>query len=152
MSYHKSTHCGGKFIKWVWKLHLSCHYLSQCWPTSMLPYGVTRPQWVKPNIQAGRQDCLPAANGTLMEKYNPDGGFTLTMHQSSLSSFSYQSCSWAVVGFDHNCNRWSVKITLQVHLLRIEWQKLLETIIDRENTWKACLIPCTAQAPFTNMD
>ena len=23
------------------------HYLSQCWPSSMSPYGVTRPQWVK---------------------------------------------------------------------------------------------------------
>ena len=23
------------------------HYLSQCWPRSLLPYGVTRPQWVK---------------------------------------------------------------------------------------------------------
>ena len=23
------------------------HYLSQCWPSSTLPYGVTRPQWVK---------------------------------------------------------------------------------------------------------
>ena len=23
------------------------HYLSQCWPRSMLPCGITRPQWVK---------------------------------------------------------------------------------------------------------
>ena len=23
------------------------HYLSQCWPRSLSPYGVTRPQWVK---------------------------------------------------------------------------------------------------------
>ena len=22
-----------------------CHYLSQCWHSSMLPYGITRPQW-----------------------------------------------------------------------------------------------------------
>ena len=22
------------------------HYLSQCWPSSMTPYGITRPQWV----------------------------------------------------------------------------------------------------------
>ena len=22
------------------------HYLSQCWPRSLLPYGITRPQWV----------------------------------------------------------------------------------------------------------
>ena len=28
-----------------------CHHLSQCWPTSVSPYGVTRPQWVKAYIQ-----------------------------------------------------------------------------------------------------
>ena len=28
--------------------HLAAsHYLGQCWPRSMSPYGVTRPQWVK---------------------------------------------------------------------------------------------------------
>ena len=25
------------------------HYLRQCWPRSLLPYGVTKPQWVKDN-------------------------------------------------------------------------------------------------------
>ena len=27
------------------------HYLSQCWPISLSPYGVTRPQWVKVKIR-----------------------------------------------------------------------------------------------------
>ena len=26
------------------------HYLNQCWPRSMSPYGITRPQWVKEAI------------------------------------------------------------------------------------------------------
>ena len=30
----------------VWCHQATNHYLSQCWPRSMLPYGVTRPQWV----------------------------------------------------------------------------------------------------------
>ena len=30
----------------AWCHQATSHYLSQCWPSSMLPYGVTRPQWV----------------------------------------------------------------------------------------------------------
>ena len=31
----------------AWCPQATSHYLSQCWPRSMSPYGVTRPQWVK---------------------------------------------------------------------------------------------------------
>ena len=31
----------------AWRRQATSHYLSQCWPRSMLSYGVTRPQWVK---------------------------------------------------------------------------------------------------------
>ena len=31
----------------AWCRQATSHYLSQCWPSSMWPYGVTRPQWVK---------------------------------------------------------------------------------------------------------
>ena len=31
----------------AWCHQATSHYLNQCWPWSMLPYGVTRPQWVK---------------------------------------------------------------------------------------------------------
>ena len=31
----------------AWCHQATSHYLSQCWPRSMLPYGVIRPQWVK---------------------------------------------------------------------------------------------------------
>ena len=30
----------------AWCRQAPSHYLSQCWPRSMLPYGVSRPQWV----------------------------------------------------------------------------------------------------------
>ena len=30
----------------AWCRQAASHYLSQCWPRSMLPYDVTRPQWV----------------------------------------------------------------------------------------------------------
>ena len=31
----------------AWCRQAPSQYLSQCWPSSMSPYGVTRPQWVK---------------------------------------------------------------------------------------------------------
>ena len=31
----------------AWWRQAASHYLIQCWPRFMLPYGVTRPQWVK---------------------------------------------------------------------------------------------------------
>ena len=31
----------------AWCLQATSHYLSHCWPCSMLPYGITRPHWVK---------------------------------------------------------------------------------------------------------
>ena len=30
----------------AWCCQATSHYLSQCWPRSLSPYGVTRPQWV----------------------------------------------------------------------------------------------------------
>ena len=30
----------------AWCRQATSHYLNQCWPSSMLPYGITRPQWV----------------------------------------------------------------------------------------------------------
>ena len=30
----------------AWCRQATSHYLSQCWPRSVSPYGVTRPQWV----------------------------------------------------------------------------------------------------------
>ena len=31
----------------AWRHQATSHYLSQCWPRSLSPCGVTRPQWVK---------------------------------------------------------------------------------------------------------
>ena len=31
----------------AWCCQATSHYLSQCWPCTMSPYGVTSPQWVK---------------------------------------------------------------------------------------------------------
>ena len=34
----------------AWCRQAASHYLSQCCPRSLSPYGVTRPQWVKPSL------------------------------------------------------------------------------------------------------
>ena len=39
-----------------WCRQAPSHYLSQCWPSSMSPYGVTRPQWVNVTISLGYWD------------------------------------------------------------------------------------------------
>ena len=31
----------------AWCRQATSHYLNQCWPRSPMPYGITRPQWVK---------------------------------------------------------------------------------------------------------
>ena len=34
----------------AWCHQATSHYLSQCWPRFMSPYGVTRPQWVEVSV------------------------------------------------------------------------------------------------------
>ena len=43
----------------AWCRQATSHYLSQCWPRSLSPYGVTRPQWVKPQwVNSGQDNIL----------------------------------------------------------------------------------------------
>ena len=57
--FRSSNDCAPRWMQWdlmddkltlvqvmAWCRQATSHYLSQCWPSSMLPYGVTRPQWV----------------------------------------------------------------------------------------------------------
>ena len=41
----------------AWCRQATSHYLSQCWPRSMLPCGITRPQWV--HVYLNTQDINP---------------------------------------------------------------------------------------------
>ena len=41
----------------AWCHQATSHYRSQCWPRSLSPYGVTRPQWVKQNKQNPKSMC-----------------------------------------------------------------------------------------------
>ena len=38
----------------AWCRQATSHYLSLCWPSSMSPYGVTRPHWIKFETRASK--------------------------------------------------------------------------------------------------
>ena len=40
----------------AWCRQATSHYLSQCWPKSLSPYGITRPQWV--NVGSSTAGCV----------------------------------------------------------------------------------------------
>ena len=42
----------------AWCRQATSHYLSQWWPRSLLPYGVTRPQWVNGLVPSGDMPLL----------------------------------------------------------------------------------------------
>ena len=54
----------------AWCRLATSHYLSQCWPSSMSPYGVTRPQWVRyiTNIVVWKIILLRASPGNQEKK------------------------------------------------------------------------------------
>ena len=41
----------------AWCRQATSHYLSQCWPRSLSPYGVTRPRWVKASARTVMTKC-----------------------------------------------------------------------------------------------
>ena len=65
----------------AWCRQAPSHYLSQCWPRSLLPYGVTRPQWVKATTPL---NYLPISN---------DDNFCPSISSSYLLS-RFFSCNW----------------------------------------------------------
>ena len=58
---------------WLRCLMAQCHYLSQCWPRSILPYGITRPWWVNlpltRDLLCGHMASLPPTQETCTEEY-----------------------------------------------------------------------------------
>ena len=43
----------------AWCHQAASHYLNQCWPRSLPPYGITRPQWVKSIVNSlGPSDAI----------------------------------------------------------------------------------------------
>ena len=49
----------------AWCHQATTHYLSQCWPRSLSPFGVTRPQWVNNNIHWPILSILYLSDGSV---------------------------------------------------------------------------------------
>ena len=47
----------------AWCHQATSHYLSQCWPRLLSPYGVPRPQWVNDMSHPPWQNCMLSLNG-----------------------------------------------------------------------------------------
>ena len=58
----------------AWCRQAASHYLSQCCPRSLSPYGVTRPQWVKIHIQNCSPQFLTGKNWCKASKSSPVTG------------------------------------------------------------------------------
>ena len=96
----------------AWCLQATSHYLSQCWPKSMSPYGVTTPQWVMEEIYCiieGSQYsmiCLISHDDVIKWKHFPRyWPFVRGIHRSSVNSPHKRPVTWTFdVFFDLRLN------------------------------------------------
>ena len=78
----------------AWCRQATSHYLSQCWPRSLLPYCVTRPQWVKlPWMFPGAPLTFNEAPGNI---------------QGNLTGMTYFSSCCACWRFSSRCSRFTL--------------------------------------------
>ena len=67
-----------------WCCQATIHYLSQFWPRSLSPYGVTRPQWVKVNPEADYKNTVRNLRYKFLLKINKS--FDLTSYFSNIAN------------------------------------------------------------------
>ena len=60
----------------AWSCQATRHYLNQCWPRFVLPYGVTRPQWVNQSVNVCKW-CVGVLTKTQV----------FTLHTSYMNSY-----------------------------------------------------------------
>ena len=77
----------------AWCRQAASHYLSHCWPRSMSPYGVTRPQWVK--------------HGQFCPKYSKSIPHSLpTSVRFQVSIVAIKSMAWCKTAVSPACWQW----------------------------------------------
>ena len=74
----------------AWCRQATSHYLSQCWPSFLSPYGVTRPYWVNPSTSHYLSHCW-------LSTLSPYGVSRPQINQLTTGSFSWK-CNF---GFLH---------------------------------------------------
>ena len=71
----------------AWCRQTTSHYLNHCWPISLLPYGVLRPQWVKYPIWS--VGLLPVMYSDRKKKHWSLTSFNTKQNKGSLTSSTY---------------------------------------------------------------
>ena len=86
----------------VWCHQATSHYLNQCWPRSMSPYGITRPQWVnvvrKERLRQRKQDKAAASRYRSMSYMD-----SVSMLADSTEEESLDSSEWVKLQHSQVC-------------------------------------------------
>ena len=83
----------------AWCCQATSHYLGQCWLSSLSSYGVTRPQWVNPQLHLLKTECY-----NLMIFHAGNATSLLRLVYQILSSFCSSDCHkiyWPQTVLDH---------------------------------------------------
>ena len=116
----------------AWCHQSTSHYLSQCWPRSMSPYGVTRPQWVNSQF-CGFKIC-----GILKQDI-----LQYWIWKRTLSDRTWIYCHSIfryVTGIWHCCKHFSqcecsFQWKLHCHWVKCLWQCQITVVIQGPMTW-----------------
>ena len=73
----------------AWCRQATRHYLNQCWPRSLPPYGVTRPQWVKTVKEASGRAVMWNSN---VHCFVPDKWADLKVDLSNVELWCFLGC------------------------------------------------------------
>ena len=79
----------------AWCRQATSHYLSQCWPRSLSPYGITRPQWVKKNNLCW-SICTLSWNTHLCRKFVKESITAICFYRQcgAISTLSINPCNY----------------------------------------------------------
>ena len=81
----------------AWCHQATSHYLNQCWPRSMSPYGITRPQWVnvmrEERLRQRKRDKAAVAKYCSMSSMDSVSVLLDSTEEESLDSSEYESSS-----------------------------------------------------------
>ena len=123
----------------AWCRQATSHYLSQCWPRPMSPFGATRPQWVKSTSDHGfsgtggfvppqpyqstctisqqaRSHCRHAsciscsANNHCRASVTEDDCWLIDVFTKAFSSVQFHRMAGSFVSFMDNCNKNTVSV------------------------------------------
>ena len=74
----------------AWCRQATSHYLNQCWPRSLSPYGIIRPQWVK-----SKQQHSSMWHIAILTQCSHETDTSKMNHMTKVSFFHLSKISWA---------------------------------------------------------